>query len=151
MNRVFLIGHLGENPEFHMTRENGEMAILSLATDTSWKDLKGQWQKWTSWHTVSILSEGMVRYTKASFHKGDKILVEGQLSYHERQDKNGTKYRTAKVLVLGPKCGVQLLRSAKELTSTTLSENEQQEPFQESDVDPQDTNLENLDTPHTLH
>ncbi len=98
LNKVTLIGNLGNDPEIRSTPGGGRVATFSLATSRSWSGPSGDKQEKTEWHRcvvwnskVSQLADIVERYVK----KGDKLFVEGRIEYRQWQDKeNQTRYST---------------------------------------------------------
>ena len=97
LNRVALIGRLGQDPDIrHMT--NGEcVANVSLATTESWKDKQGVKQESTEWHSLVMfrrLGEIAGEFRK----KGSLIYVEGKIKT-EKYEKNGEDRYSTKIIV----------------------------------------------------
>lgn len=98
LNKVMLIGNLGNDPEVRSTSGGNRVATFSLATSRSWNDAAGSKQEKTEWHRCVVwntkssqLADIVERYVK----KGDKIYVEGRIEYRQWQDKEGqTRYST---------------------------------------------------------
>src|SRR5829696_3883999 len=98
LNKVILIGNLGNDPEVRSTTGGNRVATFSLATSRSWNDASGSKQEKTEWHRCVVwnskssqLADIVERYVK----KGDKLYVEGRIEYRQWQDKDGqTKYST---------------------------------------------------------
>ena len=98
LNKVSLIGNLGNDPEVRSTTGGNRVATFSLATSRSWNDASGARQEKTEWHRcvvwntkTSQLADIVERYVK----KGDKLYVEGRIEYRQWQDKDGqTRYST---------------------------------------------------------
>ena len=98
LNKVMLIGNLGNDPEVRSTPGGNRVATLSLATSRSWVDQSGNRQEKTEWHRCVVwntkgsqLADIVEKYVK----KGDKIYVEGRIEYRQWQDKdNQTRYST---------------------------------------------------------
>jgi single-strand DNA-binding protein len=98
LNKVILIGNLGNDPEVRSTTGGNRVATFSLATSRSWNDASGQKQEKTEWHRcvvwntkTSALADVVEKYVK----KGDKLYVEGRIEYRQWQDKDGqTRYST---------------------------------------------------------
>ena len=89
INKVILIGNLGNDPEVRYTPGGSAVASVSLATSETWKDKQtGELQDRTEWHKIVFfnrLAEIAGEYLK----KGSKIYVEGSLRTRKWQDKNG--------------------------------------------------------------
>ena len=98
LNKVTLIGNLGNDPEVRSTTGGNRVATFSLATSRSWNDAAGSKQEKTEWHRCVVwntkssqLADIVERYVK----KGDKLYVEGRIEYRQWQDKeNQTRYST---------------------------------------------------------
>ena len=98
LNKVTLIGNLGNDPEVRSTTGGNRVANFSLATSRTWNDASGQKQEKTEWHRCIVwntkgsqLADIVERYVK----KGDKLYVEGRIEYRQWQDKDGqTRYST---------------------------------------------------------
>ena len=94
LNKVMLIGRLGQDPELKYTPSGAAVANLSLATNQVWKDKDGNTQEKTDWHRIVVWNkpaETVSQYMK----KGSRIYIEGRLQTRSWQDQNGvTKYIT---------------------------------------------------------
>lgn len=89
LNRVMLIGNLGDDPEVRSLNNGGEVVNLRIATSESWKDKDGQRQERTEWHRVVIFNEGLGKVAKSYLRKGSKVYLEGQLQTRRWQDQSG--------------------------------------------------------------
>jgi single-strand DNA-binding protein len=113
LNKVTLIGNLGNDPEVRSTPGGNRVATFSLATSRSWNDQSGNKQEKTEWHRCVVwntkgsqLADIVEKYVK----KGDKLFVEGRIEYRQWQDKdNQTRYSTEinvrELIMLGGKSG----------------------------------------------
>ena len=94
VNKVILVGRLGQNPEVRYTPSGAAVANFSIATSESWQDKAGQKQERTEWHKIVVwgkTAENCSQYLA----KGRQIYVEGRLQTRQWQDKDGqTKYTT---------------------------------------------------------
>jgi single-strand DNA-binding protein len=94
VNKVILVGRLGQNPEVRYTPSGAAVANFSIATSESWVDKSGQKQERTEWHRIVVwgkTAENCNQYLS----KGRQIYVEGRLQTRQWQDKDGqTKYTT---------------------------------------------------------
>lgn len=96
VNKVILVGNLGQDPEIRSFQNGGKVANLRIATSESWKDRNsGERRERTEWHTVAIYSELLVRVAEQYLRKGSKVYVEGQLETRKWQDQQGNdRYST---------------------------------------------------------
>ena len=99
VNKVILVGNLGQDPESRSLGNGGEVVNLSVATSETWKDRDGNRQERTEWHRVVIFNENLGKVAKSYLRKGSKVYLEGQLQTRKWQDNNGQdKYSTEVVL-----------------------------------------------------
>ncbi len=100
VNKVILVGNLGNDPEVRNLPNGGKVVNLSVATSESWKDRNtGERREKTEWHRVVIFSEGLARVAESYLRKGSKVYIEGQLQTRKWQDQSGQdKYSTEVVL-----------------------------------------------------
>ncbi len=99
VNKVILVGNLGNDPESRSLGSGGEVVNLSVATSENWKDRDGNRQERTEWHRVVIFNENLGRVAKQFLRKGSKVYLEGQLQTRKWQDNNGQdRYSTEVVL-----------------------------------------------------
>ncbi|HAU91396.1 MAG: single-stranded DNA-binding protein [Alteromonadaceae bacterium TMED7] len=98
VNKVILVGNLGNDPEVRYMPNGNAVANLSLATSESWKDQQGQVQERTEWHRLTMyrrLAEIAGEYLK----KGSQIYVEGKLQTRKWQDQQGQDRYTTEIIV----------------------------------------------------
>lgn len=96
VNKVILIGNLGQDPEIRTFQNGGKIANLRIATSETWKDRNsGERRERTEWHSVVIHSEPLVRVAEQYLKKGMKVYIEGQLETRKWQDQSGAdRYST---------------------------------------------------------
>ena len=99
VNKVILVGNLGDDPEARSLNNGGEVVNLRVATSENWKDKDGNRQERTEWHRVVIFNENLGRVAKSYLRKGSKVYLEGQLQTRKWTDNSGQdKYSTEVVL-----------------------------------------------------
>lgn len=87
INKVILIGNLGNDPEVRYTPNGSAVANITLATSTSWRDKQtGELQERTEWHRIAFFNR-LAEIVGEYLHKGSKIYVEGSLRTRKWQDK----------------------------------------------------------------
>lgn len=97
INKVILVGNMGNDPEVRYTPAGAAVTTISLATTENWKDKEGNRQEKTEWHRVvffSRLAEIAGEYLK----KGSQVYIEGKLRTNKWQDKNGQDRYTTEIL-----------------------------------------------------
>ncbi|HEU0152011.1 MAG TPA: single-stranded DNA-binding protein, partial [Arenimonas sp.] len=94
INKVILVGNLGNDPEVRYSQSGSAITTISVATSESWKDKNGEQQERTEWHRVKFfgrLAEIAGEYLK----KGRQVYIEGSLRTEKYTDKSGVeKYAT---------------------------------------------------------
>ena len=94
INKVILVGNLGQDPEVKYTAGGDAVTTLSLATSDSWKDKDtGQDQERTEWHRV-VLWRRLAEIAGEYLNKGSKVYVEGQLRTRKWEQEGQTRYTT---------------------------------------------------------
>lgn len=102
VNKVILIGNLGQDPEVKSFQNGGRIANLRIATSESWKDrATGEKKERTEWHTVVLQSDGLVGVAERYLKKGSKVYIEGQLRTRKWQDQSGNDRYSTEVSVGG--------------------------------------------------
>ena len=99
LNKVMLIGNLGQDPEVKSFQNGGKVCNLRIATSENWKDREGQRQERTEWHSVAIFSEPLARIAEQYLRKGSKVYLEGQLETRKWQDQSGQDRYTTEVVL----------------------------------------------------
>ena len=93
LNKVMLIGNVGNDPDVRTTSSGTPIANMSLATTRKWKDGSGEQKEKTEWHRLTVwgkLVDVVERYVK----KGDRLYVEGRIEYSETESDGQKKYWT---------------------------------------------------------
>ena len=98
VNKVILVGNLGQKPDMKYTQSNTAVANLSLATSESWKDKdSGDLKTKTEWHRVVYFGK-LAEIAEQWLDKGSKVYVEGKLQTRKWQDQAGNDRYTTEVL-----------------------------------------------------
>lgn len=79
LNRVFLMGHLGESPELQTSKNGRPFTRLSLATNRSWMDDQEERQEATDWHSVFVFGP-LAELCVANLNRGSLVFVEGSIN-----------------------------------------------------------------------
>jgi single-strand DNA-binding protein len=120
LNKVLLIGRIGQEPEKRITPTGQSVVNISLATSDFFKDRSGNRQERTEWHRVIFwnrLAEIVEQYCK----KGSQLYVEGSLQTREWQDKDGNKRYTTEIVARN----LQMLDSKGQGSSGGFQDNRQ--------------------------
>jgi len=98
VNKVILVGNLGQKPEMRYTATQSAVANLSLATTESWKDKEtGEMRDKTEWHRVVYFGK-LAEIVEKYLDKGSKVYVEGKLQTRKWQDKSGADRWTTEIV-----------------------------------------------------
>lgn len=94
LNKVMLIGNVGNDPEIRATGSGARVAKVSLATNRSWTDRNsGQKNEKTEWHRLTFFGR-LVDVVEQWVKKGDRLYVEGRVEYSQTEGDGGPKYWT---------------------------------------------------------
>ena len=125
LNKVFLIGRLGADPEIKQMVNGKNVARLSLATSDTWKDKNtGERKEKTEWHRIVIFNEGLVNVVQQYLKKGAQIYVEGQLSTRKWKDeKSGQDKYSTEIILQGFNSTLKMLNT-KNSSENTIAKSE---------------------------
>ncbi len=123
INKVILIGRLGQNPEVRSTPSGSSVANFSIATSEAWNDKSGQKQERTEWHRIVVWGK-QAELCQQYLSKGRQVYIEGKLQTRQWQDKDGqTKYTTEvhaqSIQFLGANTGQNQGAGAGNMATTT--------------------------------
>jgi single-strand DNA-binding protein len=135
LNKVTLIGNVGQDPSLSATKDGREIANFSLATTESWKDKNtGERKDKTEWHRVVVFSQGLVGVIKNYVKKGSKLYIEGQLQTRKWTDKDGVEKYTTEIALQNYNSNLQMLDSKKNSDPNNQVWDQVEENFDRSDV-----------------
>ena len=98
VNKVILIGNLGNDPEVRYTPNGNAVTTISLATSETWRDKQsGEQQDRTEWHRVVFFNR-LAEIVGEYLHKGSKVYIEGSLRTRKWQDKSGMDRYTTEII-----------------------------------------------------
>jgi single-strand DNA-binding protein len=97
LNKIFLIGNLGRDPEKRYTPNGQAVTSVTLATTFRWKDKSDQFQEKTDWHNLVIWGK-QAETAKDILKKGDQVFVEGRVQNRSYDDRNGNKKYITEVI-----------------------------------------------------
>ncbi len=98
LNKVMLIGNLGNDPEIRYTQSGSAVANLRLATAEAWRDREsGEMNERTEWHNVVMFAR-LAEITGEYLRKGSQIYVEGRLQTRKWQDRDGNDRYTTEIV-----------------------------------------------------
>eukprot|EP00916_Digyalum_oweni_P024455 GHVL01040396.1.p1 GENE.GHVL01040396.1~~GHVL01040396.1.p1 ORF type:complete len:179 (+),score=13.05 GHVL01040396.1:52-588(+) len=101
INRITLLGRVGQDPVIRKTPNGDQMAYMSFATSENWTDkVDGHYRQRTEWHQVSIFERGIVQLVSNFVRKGTRLLLEGKVAYNAYEDDDG-KMRVRPQVIVG--------------------------------------------------
>lgn len=118
VNKVILVGHLGQEPEVRYMPNGGAVANLSLATSETWRDKQtGEQKEKTEWHRVVVFGK-LAEIAGEYLQKGSQVYIEGALQTRKWTDTQGLERYTTEIIVnVGGT--LQMLGNRREASSTS--------------------------------
>jgi len=99
VNKVILVGNLGQDPEVRYTPSGSAVANITLATSESWRDKQtGENKEVTEWHRVVLFGK-LAEVAGEYLRKGSQVYIEGQLRTRKWQDNSGQDRYTTEIVV----------------------------------------------------
>lgn len=99
VNKVILVGNLGQDPEVRYMPNGGVVANITLATSESWRDKQtGEMKEQTEWHRVVLFGK-LAEVAGEYLRKGSQVYIEGQLRTRKWTDQAGVEKYTTEVVV----------------------------------------------------
>ncbi|MDX1700315.1 MAG: single-stranded DNA-binding protein [Melioribacteraceae bacterium] len=137
LNKVMLIGNLGQDAEHRFTTTNTEVTSFSLATTHSYKGRDGNWVNETTWHNIVLF--GASDYLKSNLKKGRKFYVEGRISKRDYENKDGQKVYVTEII--GDKFSIIPLDASEPGGSGNQFNNNNSQPQSIDSSTPEDDDL----------
>ncbi|ENP0827222.1 single-stranded DNA-binding protein [Vibrio parahaemolyticus] len=135
VNKVILVGNLGNDPEMRYMPNGGAVANLTIATSETWRDkASGEQREKTEWHRVVIFGK-LAEVAGQYLHKGSQVYVEGQLQTRKWQDQSGQDRFTTEVVVQGYSAVMQMLGGNRSDNSQQGGQQQHNEPPMDFDDD----------------
>jgi len=110
VNKVILIGRLGQDPKLTYLPSGSPVTEFTLATDESFKNREGQKEERTEWHRVKVYGKS-AEFCSNYLSKGRLVYVEGSIRTRKWQDQQGQDRYTTEIIVSGPQHTVQFMDS----------------------------------------
>ena len=99
INKVILLGRVGQDPEAKTTQSDTTITTVSVATSESWKDKNtGDWKSKTEWHRVVAFGQ-TANIVRDNFRKGDLVYIEGAIQTREWETQEGEKKRVTEIVL----------------------------------------------------
>jgi len=102
LNKVMLIGNVGNDPDIKSMPSGDKVANFSVATSESWKDkATGEKKEKTEWHRIVVFNKGLVGVIESYVKKGSKIYIAGKLQTRKWKDKDGVERYSTEIVLSG--------------------------------------------------
>ncbi|MBT0729555.1 single-stranded DNA-binding protein [Rosenbergiella nectarea] len=140
VNKVILVGNLGQDPEVRYLPNGGAVTNITLATSESWRDKQsGEQKELTEWHRVVLFGK-LAEVAGEYLRKGSQVYIEGQLKTRKWQDQSGQdRYTTEVVVNVG---GTMQMLGGKQEGQKSNSNQQQGQPQQpQNSIPPQSNDL----------
>ena len=112
VNKVILVGNLGQDPEVRRLNSGDPVVNLRIATSETWRDKQsGERKERTEWHSVVIFNENLAKVAEQYLKKGAKVYIEGQLQTRQWEDQSGQKRYTTEIVLQRYRGELQMLDS----------------------------------------
>lgn len=109
VNKVIIMGNLGQDPEVRFAANGNAIANITIATSETWRDkASGEQREKTEWHRVVLFGK-TAEIAGEYLKKGSQVYIEGQLQTRKWQDQSGQDRYTTEVVVQWPTGQMQLL------------------------------------------
>lgn len=89
INKAFLMGRLGKDPDYYSS-DKGSVLVLALATSQNYKDKKGEYQTQTDWHQIKVFGK-RADAIKEFYKQGDVLHITGRITKETYKDKDGVE------------------------------------------------------------
>ena len=146
INKVTLVGNVGNDPEVKTFQNGNKVVNLSIATSERWKDKEsGELKSNTEWHRVVIFNMLLADIVEKYVKKGAKVYLEGQLQTRKWQDSNGIEKFTTEIVLQNYRGELVLLDRTSESTSTLENHNRNEQQLNNSTKKEEKSELDNLE------
>ncbi|USD64241.1 single-stranded DNA-binding protein [Vibrio sp. SCSIO 43136] len=127
INKVILVGNLGNDPEIRYMPNGGAVANITIATSESWRDkATGEQREKTEWHRVALFGK-LAEVAGEYLRKGSQVYIEGQLQTRKWQDQSGQDRYTTEVVVQGFNGVMQMLGNRQSQSAPPQGQSHQQQ------------------------
>ena len=122
INKVILVGNIGQEPQVRTMGSGQKVVSFSLATSERWRDrATGEQKEQTEWHRVVIFNPNLVEVAERMLQKGTKLYLEGSLRTRKWQNQSGADVYTTEV-VLNPFSGQMVILSGAKTMDGTMGD-----------------------------
>ena len=146
INKVTLVGNVGNDPEVKTFQNGNKVVNLSIATSERWKDKEsGEMKSNTEWHRVVIFNMLLADIAEKYIKKGAKIYIEGQLQTRKWQDSNGLEKFTTEIVLQNFRGELVLLDRTSDNSGNLEDQNRLSKDYNDSSNKEVKRELDNLE------
>lgn len=143
INKVILVGNIGNDPQVRTTSNGQKIVNLSLATSDRWKDRQtGEQKEQTEWHRIVIFNSNLADVAERMLQKGTKLYIEGQLKTRKWQNQQGQDVYTTEIVLNQFSGQLVILSGAKTMDGGDY--NSQNTPEQNTSSTPEEINVSQI-------
>lgn len=136
VNKVILVGNLGQDPEIRSLNSGDRVCNLRVATSESWRDKgSGERREKTEWHQVTIFNDHLVKVAENYLRKGSKVYLEGSLQTRKWTDQNGQERYSTEVVLQKFRGELQMLDGKSEGGMGSVPDHSSQADVRSADLD----------------
>ena len=122
INKVILVGNVGQDPQIRTMQSGQKVVSFSLATSDRWRDRStGEQKEQTEWHRVVVFNPNLVDVAERMLQKGTKLYLEGSLHTRKWQNQQGVDTFTTEV-VLNPYAGQMIILAGAKTVDSAAGE-----------------------------
>lgn len=114
VNKVILLGNVGNDPKINKTQDGKKIATFSLATSEKWKGKNGEQQEKVQWHNIVVFSEGLVGIIEKYVKKGSKLFVEGSLQTRKWKNNDSIEKSITEIVLQGFNNKIEIIDNRKD-------------------------------------
>lgn len=123
LNKVILIGNVGQDPDVRVMQSGSKVANFSIATSERWKDKNGEQRETVEWHRIVVYNDRLAEILEKYLKKGSKVYIEGAIRSRKYTDHNTNQERTAfEIIVQGFGSTVKILDQKKDSNGSSSSD-----------------------------
>jgi len=127
LNKVFLIGNVGKDPEIRTLQGDVKVATFSLATSENYKNKDCEWAEKTEWHNI-VAWRNAAETVERTVQKGTKLHIEGKITQRSWEDKDKNKKYITEIIVERIMPLANMIKKEEKAASTESSHNEPPPP-----------------------
>jgi len=134
INKVILVGNVGQEPQVRTMNNGQKVASFSLATSDRWRDrTSGEQKEQTEWHRIVVFQPNLVDVVERMLQKGTKLYIEGSLRTRKWQNQQGTDQYTTEV-TLNPFSGQMVILGGAKAMDGSMTESAPAQKHEEISV-----------------